>query len=275
MSAVLSEPVDVDDDVSGLLWSIDDEDDLAQLIAVIALGQAQHAARIIRELEPHGPALADGDLFAGARGQMRIRGDTEEQKDVSRYHRDGFLFECISWIVAKQSATDRTFLKDPHISSTTQGLDGLMLEMHPVEPTVLQATIFEDKCTEHPRTKFRDEVMVTFAEHHASKRKRDLLANAVSLIKESGLNGTAATVAAARVLDKAYRTYRAALTVGPNITTAARRKALFKGYKDLLDITPAQRVGATMVIDGELRAWFQSLADDVIEALNEFEAASV
>jgi len=30
-----------------------------------------------------------------------------------------------------------------------------------------------------------------------------------------------------------------------------------------------------MVIDGELRAWFQSLADDVIEALNEFEAASV
>lgn len=267
--------MDVDDDVSGLLWSIDDEDDLAQLIAVIALGQAQHAARIIRELEPHGPALSDAELFAGARGQMRVRGDTQEQKDVSRYHRDGFLFECISWIVAKQSATDRTFLKDPHTSSTTQGLDGLMVEMHPVEPTIVQATIFEDKCTEHPRAKFRDEVMVTFAEHHASKRKRDLLANAVSIIRESGLNGTEATVAAARVLDKAYRTYRAALTVGPNITTTVRRKALFKGYKDLLDITKAQRVGATMVIDGELRDWFQSLADDVIEALDEFEAANV
>ena len=36
--------------------------------------------------------------------------------------------------------------------------------------------------------------MPTFAEHHASKRKRDLVANAVSLIKESGLNGTAATL---------------------------------------------------------------------------------
>jgi hypothetical protein len=275
MPGLLSEPMEIDDDVSGLLWSVDNLDDLSKLIAVIALGQAQHAARIIQGLEPHGAAFSDAELHAGAKGQMRIRGQTEPQREVSRYHRDGFLFECISWMTARQAATDRTYLKDPHISATTQGLDGLSIEMHPVEPVLLRATIFEDKCTERPRQKFQQEILPTFAEHHASKRKRDLVANAVSLIKESGLNGTAATVAAARVLDKQFRSYRAALTVGPSITTRENRKKLFKGYSDLAGITKAQRIGATLVIDGDLRDWFQDLADRVIAALVEFEAAGV
>lgn len=275
MAALTSETMEVDDDVSGLLWTIDNIGELAKLIAVIALGQAQHAARIIRELEPHGPALSDAELYGGAKGQMRVRGETEAQKDTSRYHRDGFLFECMSWIVARQTSSDRTFLKDPHISATTQGLDGLAIEMDPTKPIMISATIFEDKCTENPRQKFQQEIMQTFAEHHASKRKRDLVANAVSLIRESGLNGTDATKAAARVLDKKSRTYRASLTVGTSIASTDKRKKLFKGYNGLADITKAQRIGATLVIDGDLRSWFQKLADGVIEALEQFEAVHV
>lgn len=275
MSALLSEDVTVDDDVCGLLWSINDLNDLSKLIAVIALGQAQHAARIIHQLEPNEPALSDINLYAGAREQMRIHGKNEAQREVSRYHRDGFLFECISWITARQSATDRTFLKDPHISSTTQGLDGLSIRMHPVEPVVMGVTIFEDKCTDNPRNKFRDEIMPTFTEHHENKRSRDLVANAVSLIKEGGLNGTEATRAAARVLDSKYRTYRAALTVDSSITTPIKRKKLFKGYNNLTRITKDQRIGAMLVIDGDLREWFQDLANNVISALNEFEAEDV
>ncbi|HHK7932051.1 hypothetical protein LZ337_12985 [Serratia marcescens] len=275
MSALLSEDVDVDDDVCGLLWSVNDLNDLSKLIAVITLGQAQHAARIIHELEPNGPAFSDVDLYAGARGQMRIRGSSEAQREVSRYHRDGFLFECISWITARQSATDRTFLKDPHISSTTQGLDGLSIRMHPVEPVVVGVTIFEDKCTDNPRDKFRDEIMPTFTEHHGNKRSRDLVANAVSLIKEGGLNGTEAARAASRVLDKQYRTYRAALTVDSTIAAPKKRKKLFNGYNNLTHIKKGQRVGAMLVIDGDLRDWFQDLANNVISALNEFEAEDV
>lgn len=274
MVALTSTVVEVDDDVVGLQWSVSDFEELAKLIAVIALGQAQHAVRIIDALEPHGPALSDEELFRGARGQMSIRGQTDAQKEVSRYHRDGFLFECISWIVARQSSSSRTFMKDPHIAATTQGLDGLAIEMHPTEPTMFGATIFEDKCTESPRQKFKGEVLVTFGEHHTSKRARDLVANAVSLIKESGLNGTEATKAAARVVDKSFRTYRAALTVGPEISTTKRRKKLFKGYNGLADITKDQRVGATLIVD-DLRNWFQELAEEVVKALNEFEAAHV
>jgi hypothetical protein len=116
--------------------------------------------------------------------------------------------------------------------------------------------------------------MVTFGEHHTSKRVRDLVANAVSLIRESGLNGSEATKAAARVLDRSFRTYRASLTVGSDISTPQRRKKLFKGYTDLEDIKKEQRIGATLIVE-ELREWFQSLADEVIVALNEYEDADV
>jgi len=141
MGAVTSSTVEVDDDVTGQLWNVNDTKSLAQLIAVIALGQAQHAVRIIEELEPLAPALTAAELFRGARGQMFIRGTTEAQKDTSRYHRDGFLFECISWIVARQSSSPRTFMKDPHIAATTQGLDGLAIEMDPEKDEMIGATI--------------------------------------------------------------------------------------------------------------------------------------
>lgn len=54
MTALVTKVVEVDDDVCGLVWSVNDLNELSKLIAVIALGQAQHAARIIVELEPVG-----------------------------------------------------------------------------------------------------------------------------------------------------------------------------------------------------------------------------
>jgi hypothetical protein len=64
------------------------------------------------------------------------------------------------------------------------------------------AIICEDKCTINPRSKFRDDVLKTFGEHHRNKRARDLVANAVELIRDSGVRGKAAVLAAARVTDK-------------------------------------------------------------------------
>lgn len=271
MTAISSQTVDVDDHVTGLLWTVDDIHELAKIIAVIALGQAEHAAEIIRELGLVAPVLSISEFYDGAREQLRIRGTTDRQKEVSRYHRDGFLFECMSWIVAHQEADENTYLKDPHICSTTQGLDGLIILMDPQDKVVLHTTICEDKCTQNPRDKFRDEVLSTFSEHHQNKRGRDLLANAVILIKQSGLKGSDAILAATKVHDKTNRTYRAALTVNSDICTAEERQKLFKGYDELTDISQGQRIGATFIVTGNLRDWFQELADHVIQALNEFE----
>src|SRR5262245_52520599 len=106
---VVSKSVPVDDDVSGLEWTIADFEGLAGLIAVIALGQAEHAADIIAELEPSGAAYTEADLVEDAKSQMLISGNTPEKRKAARERRDGFLFECISWIVARQAGGTRTF----------------------------------------------------------------------------------------------------------------------------------------------------------------------
>lgn len=273
MHAIQSQPVPIDADVSGLEWTVADIDALAALIAVIALGQAEHAAQIIMEVGVGTPAYTEVDLAEDAKLQMQVTGTTDDQVRASRARRDGFLFECMSWIEARQSGDDRTFLKDPHLDSTTHGLDGLILQLAPRAPEIIRAIICEDKCTDYPRDKFRDDVLKTFGEHHNNKRARDLVANAVELIRDSGVRGTAAVNAAARVTDKAVRIYRAALTT--KVLETAGRVSLFAGYNGLEEIVQAQRIGATLPLDGSLRDWFQSLADAVIAALDEFIAVAI
>ena len=147
-----------------------------------------------------------------------------------------------------------------------------MINLTPDGKSLAKSTIFEDKCTSSPRDKFRDEVLPVFSDHHENRRSRELVAVATSLLRESGLDGTAAVKASAKVLDKSSRHYRAALTVGTTCDSKPKRKALFKGYDCLAEIQRSQRIGAVFRFDTELREWFQNLSEDIIEKLYEFEA---
>lgn len=273
--ALLTGPVPIDSDAVGDRWTVQDIDRLARLIALIAMGQAIHAAKIIGELAPASPAITHDALILAAKQQLRINGTTEDQKDASRWRRDGFLFESISWIAARQQSSPRTYLKDPHIKSTTQGIDGLMIEMDAYNPQVSRATIFEDKCSENPRAIFRDDVMKSFEDHHSHARAPELVSVAAALIAKSGIDETAAVEAAARVLDLAYRRYRASLAITAEDDSQRRRASLFKGYGVLGGIEAEQRVGATFVVDDDLRGWFEKLADQAMAALDSFEKDAI
>ena len=272
---IKSNPVKIDKDVSGLNWEVADFQELAKIVAVIAVGQVVHAARILDQLEPNALALSIQQLNEAACEQLTIKsGMNQVQEIAARAHRDGFLFECISWIATRQGANDRIFQKDPHISATSQGLDGLVVELEPIKAQIKTVTICEDKCTANPRDKFRDEVMPTFTEHHGNQvRGRELLATAVDIIKSEFTNGTEALIAAQRVMDLGCRHYRAALTA--TIVTPEKRAKLFKGYNGLAGIKQSQRIGATFVMNGDLRTWFQQLADAVIAAIKSGKVKSV
>jgi hypothetical protein len=264
--ALTTKAVDIDEHCIGDRWEAKDEDRLAKLVGIIAMGQAAHAAKIIAELRPASPAIIHKALKDAAKDQLSIMGDTPERRDASRWRRDGFIFEAISWIVARQDGGETALLKDPHIKSTTQGIDGLMLELDPGKSKVIRATIFEDKCYD-PRRKFRDEVLPTFAAHHENKRGPELVSAAAALIERIGLDGTAATQAAGRVLAHEFRRYRVALAVTSEEDSKERRRALFKDYDELKGIRQAQRVGASLVTPGKLRDWFDELATRAIACI--------
>ncbi len=265
--SLLVDTVPIDADCVGNRWAVSDKEQLAKLIAIVAMGQALHAAQIIAQLKPASPALTHSALVKEATRQLTIQGDTFTKQDASRWRRDGFIFETISWIAAQQIKTAKTLLKDPHLRSTTQGIDGLIIELDQSGKAVARATVVEDKCVGDPRATFSGKILPCFKEHHENKRGPELVSSAASLIAAAGISNEAATAAAARVLDLTYRRYLAALTIEPADDNQAQRTSIFAGYKDLANITPAQRHAATFVVTGELREYFDELAAAAITSL--------
>jgi hypothetical protein len=266
------EGVEINEHCVGSRWATADIDQLARVVVMIAMGQATHAAHIISELRPLTPALNIQALRAAAKTRLSIAGKTAAQLDVSRYHRDGLLFEAISWVAAQQSTTGKALLRDPHLSSTTQGLDGLMIELDATGTGIACTTVFEDKCSEHPRTKFRDEIMPAFLAHHGNARGPDLLAAAAALLQRVGLNGTQSTEAAARVLDRKYRAYRASLALTNADESLKRRKALFKDYEELSGIDARRRIAGIFITAADLRGWFDKLASAATAYIDSLDA---
>lgn len=246
------EDVAINSHCSGEQWSVVDFDTLAYLIAVIALGQAQHVAVVLAGLAPESPVLGLPELKAQANAVLTAN---------SRYPwgRDGFMFEAISWIAAQQGASPGEYLRDPHIKSTTQGLDGLLIKVD--DGKITQATVFEDKCSGDPKAIFAAQVMKSFKDYHLARRSGELLAAAGELLRQANLPNTAIPGAAAAILLLDRRKYRASLAVTPAVNSAAARADVFMGYETLSGLAASQRLGAVFQVpEGDLRPWFEKLA---------------
>ena len=164
--------------------------------------------------------------------------------------------------------------------STSQGLDGLLIKV--ANGKLVQAIIFEDKCSENPRTIFRSQVINAFQEYHQRKRSSELLAAAGELLRQAKLTPTAIPAASAAVLSHGIRRYRASLAVDPNLNTKEARAELFDKYNELKDIEQHQRLGAVFRVPSEdLRSWCAKLAEAArtqvknIPDLEELELANV
>jgi hypothetical protein len=263
--------VAIDADCTGDRWTAQDEDQLAKLIAIIAMGQATEAAHILTELLPAAPAFTTADLVAEARRRLTVQEDSDFPKTGSPVaHRDGFIFEAISWIAARQAYGENKYLKDPHVSATTQGLDGLMIELADSKTEIVRTTIFEDKCVDDPRPTFL-RVIKELMKRHRNERSAELVAGATTLLRIAGVKERDAARLAAAVMDVTKRSYRAAFALTKAFDTQPERQKLFKGYEKLDGIKAEQRVGAGLIVVGEMREWFAALARKACDYLDELE----
>ena len=146
-----------------------------------------------------------------------------------------------------------------------------MIELNDDSSQITRSTIFEDKCTENPRDTFRDNVIPGFIDRHSNSRSAELIAAATSLIQLSGVTTPQAMQMVSRVLDNSYRHYRAAFALTVKYDNEKARKGLFKGYNSLEGITQLQRIGASLIVEGELRDWFDSIALKIIEYIRQID----
>ena len=159
-----TESCPINDDCTGERWQVLDDEQLTRLIAIIAMGQAAQASHILSELLPATPAFTIPELKAEAKIRLTVQDKKQEPRiGYPRWQRDGFMFEAISWIAARQVYGKAAYMKDPHVSATSQGLDGLMLELSSDKKQIDRTTVFEDKCSEDPVSTFKNKVIPAFA----------------------------------------------------------------------------------------------------------------
>lgn len=262
----------IDDDCIGSKWKVENEEQLARLIAIVVMGQAAQAAHIIDELLPAAPAFTDHELKNEAKIKFTVQeGKQNPRTGYPRIQRDGLIFEIISWIAAKQVSGDKCFLKDPHTSSTSQGLDGIMIELNEDGSEILKSTIFEDKCTDNPRDTFTQKVIPGFLDRHGNTRNAELIAAAASLIQLSGVSNVQAMSMVRKVIDNSSRQYRAGFALTKDFDTEEAQKALFKGYNKIKDIKQEQRIGASLIVDRKLRDWFDALATKIVDYIEQLD----
>jgi hypothetical protein len=264
-TVLTSETVPIDGDCTGLRWRAANTSTLARLIAMMAMGQAAYAAHILATLSPAGPKINTAQLRAEAKIKLTVEEPPKKPRGgYPRWQRDGLIFEAISWLVARQT-DPACLLKAPHVSATTQGLDGLMIELNADKTAIARTTIFEDKCTDDPRNMFLGKVLPEFKKRHNDERSAEIISAAVALIQTAGLDEVTATEFAAAVTDQSLRHYRASFAV--DVDSDAERKKLFADYNKIANLKAEQRIGATLVVPPKMRNWFDALANEALAYL--------
>lgn len=266
------EECSIDRDCIGERWVAKNQEDLAALVAIIAMGQVAQASYILTELAQAAPAYTDTDLKNEAKIRLTVQDNkTTPRTGYPREHRDGFIFEVVSWIAARKFHSKLVYMKDPHISTTSQGLDGLMVELSVDKSKIERITIFEDKCSDNPRDAFTRKVIPAFLDRHRNKRSAEIIAAASVLLRIAGISDGHAAQLAAAVTDRKTRRYRAAFAVTDEYDNQKKRGELFAGYDKIEDIEAEQRLGACLIVPPNLRDWFDKLATISIEYLDSME----
>lgn len=266
---LLIESVPIDGNCVGSRWIAIDCGRLAQLVAIVAMGQVTNAAFILRELRPASPAISPNELRLEAKIRLSVQsGSSPPRNGYPQWHRDGFIFEAISWIASCQELGPLGYLTDPHVSATTQGLDGLMIELSDDKSKIVRSTVFEDKCTDNPRSVFIQKVIPALLDRHENRRSAELVATASLLLRIAGIDDSAISTMVASVMNRNERRYRASFALTPQYDNQASRQDLFKDYEKVYGISSNQRIGAGLIVTGALRSWFDNLATQAVDFID-------
>lgn len=255
--------IDNEDIWFGYDWEIDDADELARHLAKVALGQYRHVAKVLAATQA-ADVVPIASAFEGARSLL-----ISKQKDP--WHRDGWVFQVISWIAAHLSS-DGELITPPHMQHADKGFDGLHLLIDEVTSKVCKAVLCEDKATTNSRNKVQSQVWPEFVSFEAGTRDHELVSRVTSLLETKPEVDPDEAIAG--VLWDDARSYRVAVTIGDEHNSEDGLNRLFKGYEDHVGGDVERRRAETLYVK-DLRGWMDSIVHKALAVLDELEAAHV
>lgn len=245
---------------SGSTWKVVNEDDLAKLIARVALGQSRYAERILRETGFAGPKAKESTL------QGAIKLLTAANPD-DPYHRDGWMFQVMSWVAAHlQDAT--SLIREPHMIHAHKGFDGIHVKLNPDTKLASLVVICEEKATENARKTITGKVWPELRGLEKAERDHQLLSELIAILRlhpETDVDN-----AVEQIVWKDARSYRVSITTEEGEDPAAT----FKGYPEVVAGQMARRRAEALPVK-EVRKWMVTIADKAIAYAKELAAANV
>ncbi|WP_337264412.1 MULTISPECIES: hypothetical protein [unclassified Serratia (in: enterobacteria)] len=246
-------PYEHSDLCHGNTWTVTDLDALAQQIALVALGQSRHVQRILAGTSLVARPATDNAVL----GAIRLLTVPPDEKP---WHRDGWMFQVISWIAAHRG-TPSGIIRAPHMIHAEKGFDGLQLKIDVQTGVVTAAIIFEDKATDAPRNTIREDVWPEFAALEAGERENLLTAEVTSLLQtQPDLDPD---LAIENIIWGSVRHYRISITVCTTHNSDTGRQRLFKEFDAVVPGDNQRRQGETFYVQN-LRPWMQALAEKAI-----------
>lgn len=250
--AITLTPFKVGELCDGCSWTVEDVDALAEQIARVAVGQAEHVANILAQAGL-AEAATTAEAIKGAVTLLTVAG-------VQPYHRDGWMFQVMSWIAAHRH-TPGGLIRAPHMILAHKGFDGIQIDLDKNSGAVTAVVVFEDKATENPRDTILSEVWPEFRDIEAGMKQNVLVAEVTSLLKAAPHPDP--TMAVQKVIWADARRYRVSITIENDHTTERGRVQLFSGYDKAVPGDRTRRRGETLLVP-DLRAWMATLAELVI-----------
>ena len=110
--------------------------------ARVAVGQAEHVANILAQAGL-AEAATTAEAIEGAVEHLTLAG-------VQPYHRDGWMFQVMSWIAAHRH-TPGGLIRAPHMIHAHKEFDGIQIDLDSNSGAVTAVVVFEDKAGRSPR----------------------------------------------------------------------------------------------------------------------------
>lgn len=246
---------------TGYEWVIRDEQRLAELVAQLVVGECEHVRRVLAGTltTPVGVHREDIDVA------VDLLQDIPNEK--RRYHRDGWLFQLISWIALRQTDPD-SLAAVPHPRPADKGFDNLIVRLDE-DGRPVSLLIGEDKASQDPRNIVTSQVWPEIRDIENRQRESEIKTALTAVISVGPYDREDVAGLIRNVFWSSRREYRVAVA-GPE-TPIGR---LYAGYHDVAPGTVERRRGETLALAG-IRDWFDSLVAKVVAVLQGMETRDV
>ena len=246
----------------GYRWEVRDEPALAQLVAWILEGHYHHAAQILARLDSSRP-IPSSTIKRQAVGLVTLPPKTGNE--AVRWHRDGLVFQHISWLAAHCNAPGTIASSFPHFRTAHKGFDALLVPLKDRTTALDGIVICEDKATTNPRNQIVEKVWPEIRTIEAGERDAELNGELTAILRNSGIQNLEQVITAAHWLNK--KIYRISITVDPSHEPERERRKLFKGFdKHAPGAEPTRRRAETLCLNS-MRNWMDEFCGRITTAI--------